>query len=319
MYEIRHAGAKGLGVFATKCIPSGTRIMAEKVLLAVRAENDVFAASRALSQANRKRLMQLSVSPVKRSSVLSWTEAAYHSARQTLYDILSVARRDGEAGASVPTLQCIADYPNILSIFRNNNFDIGSGTQAVFDQICRHNHACVPNAQGNFNTALGCFTIHAVRPIDADQEIMLSYLVEHGALRESRQRRLRDHYGFICDCPACDAASQKSKDSEQRRRQMQMKLHAHAEEAAEREHPRVETELELMRELIRMYEAEGISGRELSTLYLTTAELASKAGMKDDVLHFSERGLRIDRDCVGTDNPMFHESLARVRAISATA
>ncbi|KAK5121100.1 hypothetical protein LTR85_005584 [Meristemomyces frigidus] len=293
--------------------------MAEKPVLAVRSENEVFGASRILPEANRKRLMQLSISPVRRSSVLSWTEAAWRSTRQALSDVLNVAQSDGKAVARLPTLQSIAEYPAILSIFRNNNFDIGNGMQAVFDQICRHNHACVPNAQGNFNTALGCFTIHAVQPIEADQEITLSYLVEHGALRESRQSRLRDHYGFVCDCPACDAVSEQGKGSEQRRRHMQMKLHAYAEGAAEREHPHVEAELGLMRGLIQMYEAEGISGRELSTLYLTAAELAAKVGSKDEVLRFSEKGLRIDKECVGTDSAMFHGSLTRVQAIGVMA
>src|ERR1700712_2414069 len=105
MYEIRHAGAKGLGVFATKCIPRGTRIMAEKPVLAVRSENEVFGASRALPEANRKQLMQLSISPVKRSSVLSWTEATWHSTRQALSDVLNVAQGDGKAAARLPTVQ----------------------------------------------------------------------------------------------------------------------------------------------------------------------------------------------------------------------
>ncbi|KAK4543893.1 hypothetical protein LTR36_004667 [Oleoguttula mirabilis] len=291
--------------------------MAEKATLAVASEGQVFAASRALSDADKKRLMQLSISPVRRSSVLSWTEAAWHSTRQALSDVFNVSQRDGKAVARLPDLKTIAEYPTILSIFRNNNFDIGNGRQAVFDQICRHNHACVPKAQGNFNTTIGCFTIHAIQPIDADEEITLSYLVEHGALRESRQSRLREHYGFLCDCPACDITSKRGKDGEQRRRQMQMKLHAFAEEAAEREHPNVEAELVVMRELIQLYEAEGISGRELSTLYLTAADLAAKAGVKEEALRFSENGLRIDKDCVGTDSSMFHESLARVRAIGA--
>lgn len=292
--------------------------MAEKAVLAVRSDNEVFAASRALSEVDRQELMLLSTSPVKRSSVLSWTEAAWHATRQALLDMLNVAQGDGKAAARLPDLQSVTDYPAVLNVFRNNNFDIGGGTQAVFQgDVSRVNHACSPNAQGNFNTALGSFTIHAVRPIDAEEEITLSYLAEHGALRASRQSRLMDHYGFLCDCPACDAESQRGRDGEDRRLRMQARLHAYAEQAAEREHPNPEAELEVIRDMIQMHEVEGTAGRELATMYLSAAELAAKVGRKDDALRFSETGLRLDKECVGTDSPMFQESLTRVQAINA--
>ncbi|KAK5134688.1 hypothetical protein LTR08_006203 [Meristemomyces frigidus] len=218
----------------------------------------------------------------------------------------------------MPYLQSFRGYPTVLNLFRNNNFDLGNGTQAVFGEISRLNHACVPNAQGNFNASLGSFTIHAVRPIEADEEITLSYLVEHGALSASRQSRLTDHYGFLCDCPACDMGSERGRKGEERRTRMQARLHEHAEGVAKRELPDLVAELEVMLEMVQMYEAEGIAGRELATMCLAVAELAAKVGRRDQVLEFSEKALRIDSDSVGTDSNLFHESLARVQAIGTS-
>ena len=97
---------------------------------------------------------------------------------------------------------------------------------------------------------------------------------------------------------------------------MQARLHAHADEAAEREVPSKETELEVMLEMVQMYEAEDVAGRELATICLAVAEIAAKIGREDLVLQFSEKGLRLDMDAVGADSSLYGESLARVRAIS---
>jgi len=315
MYEIRHAGAKGFGVFATRSIPRGTRILAERPAFTVRSESEVFAATRRLGETERRNLMQLSVSPVRQSSVLSWAEAIWHGGREVLADVLRSAQGDEKPANAVSAWGSLMEYPGVLSVFRNNNFDIGNGVQAFFKDICRLNHACAPNAQGNFNTALGRFTIHAVRPIDAKEEITLSYLAEHGALRDARQSRLLDRYGFLCDCPGCDTAGKRSQEGEERRRRMQVRLQTYAEEAAERETPDPEAELKVMRGLIEMYEAEGIAGREVATMCLSAAELASKMGRRDEVRRLCEIGLRLDEEAVGADGPMFEESVVRVKAM----
>ena len=150
--------------------------MAERPLLVVKRESDVFGATRALFKSDRASLMQLSVSAARTASISSWTEVAWHATRQVLAETLKVSEGGVKTTERTPILQSLLEYPEVLNIFRNNNFDLGNGEQAVFREISRHNHACVPNAQGNFNTGIGRFTTHAVRTIDADEEITLSYL-----------------------------------------------------------------------------------------------------------------------------------------------
>ena len=154
----------------------------------------------------------------------------------------------------------------ILAVFKNNNFDIGSGTQALFRDICRINHSCVPNSQGNFNTSIGSFTIHAVRPIEESEEITISYLDEHGAVRASRQKRLFEGHGFECTCEICDPNMDVGRKSEERRSHLRDRIRAAAERIPLDEKKDMESGLNVLHELIRTFEEDGLAGRELSTM-----------------------------------------------------
>lgn len=250
MYKIRDAGAKGLGVFASKFIPRGTRILAESPLFSVKSERDVYAATEKLHDADRNWLTHLSIGTHKRPSMIDWTSASWNLVRNGIF----------------PTWKTIEEHDTLLAVFRNNNFDIGNSTQAIFRNICRINHSCVPNSQGNFNTAIGCFTVHAVRPIDNEEEITISYLEEHGATRDSRQTRLFHGYGFTCNCPICDSSTTVAQKSEERRRQFRQRLREHAERIPLEDKRDDQSEFEMLQGLIQLFEEEGLAGRELSTM-----------------------------------------------------
>ncbi|KAI7284263.1 hypothetical protein KC345_g2402 [Hortaea werneckii] len=260
--------------------------------------------------------MQLSVSSQRRSNLLEWAEGLWHASRQALSGGLVVAHGDSQVKTRLPDVYSITEYPAVLNVFRNNNFDIGNGTQAIFKDICRLNHACIPNAQGNFNANLDRFTIHALRPISEDEEITLSYLAEHGASRDARQHRLKSNYGFPCDCPACDSTTERGKLDEEARQKMQSRLHSYAQSVREHDCPDQAAELEIMNQMIEMREEQGLAGRELATMCFSAAELAAKIGRRDVALRLANKGLRLDEDAVGTDNPIFEESQARVRAMA---
>ena len=309
MIEVRNAGVKGLGIFATRPIPRGTRILAEKALIKVERESGVFAASRRLERKDEEKLLRLSVHPVRKSAVLAWTQAAWHAL------LPGRSGHDRTAKPMVSFWTALLKYPTLLEIFRNNNFDIGTGRQALFGEICRLNHACVPNCQGNFNKALDSFTLHSLKPIEANEELTISYLSEHGALKESRQGRLRQQYGFLCDCPACDSASPRGKAGEEKRVHLQELLHEFAEDAEQSGGPSLEAELVMTLTLIEVYEGEGIAGRELATMYLTAAETALKLDRKDEVRRLAERGLQLDLDCLGEDSDLFQQTAQRVEVL----
>ena len=48
----------------------------------------------------------------------------------------------------------------------------------------------------------------------------------------------------------------------------------------------------------------------------SAAELAANIGRRDVALKLANKGLSLDEDAVGIDNPVFEESKARVRAMA---
>lgn len=268
MYEVRSAGIKGLGVFATSLIPRGTRIFSERPLLALRQDQDaehIFAASRLLSAEDRAKLMGLSHYASKEALIIRWSQALGYTLKQTFLAIVGRIGSPGGGGAGFG----LTGHVRALSIFRSNSFNLGSGSifrQALFPNIARINHSCVPNAQGSFHDEMGKFNVHATRDIGADEELTLSYLHERGAVRESRQRRLFEGYGFSCDCPACDLRLESGRNGEEGRMQLQKVLGEYAVSVSESRVESPEKELEMIRQFIRLLEGEGIAGRELASL-----------------------------------------------------
>jgi hypothetical protein len=266
MYEIKTAGLKGLGVFAKELIPRGTRIFSEKPLLAIRqGENagEIYSASRLLSSTDRRKFLGLSTHITKELTVLRWSQAAWYMIQHAISSMFG--KLGGKGGFSMPSMK---EHVTVLSIFRNNAFNLGSlkFQQAVFPRISRINHSCIPNAQGNFHEKLGRFNIHATRDIKPDEELTLNYLQEHGATRVSRKLQLLNGYGFTCECPACDLSSSRGRDGEKRRVKMHEELVKYIEGVASGAIQSLDAELKTVQRFIQLLEGEGIAGRELSTL-----------------------------------------------------
>ncbi|KAK1996224.1 TPR domain-containing protein [Colletotrichum falcatum] len=289
MFAIRQAAGKGLGAFASKPIPRGQRILTDQALLTTSSSDggSILQQAHLLSAAGQKSLLSLSTNPGK-SSVFSWLESIWRS-------------------KSAP--RSIVSNHTILNIFRNNNFNIGNRIQALFPQVARLNHSCVPNSQGNFNQALDAFTIHATRDIGEDEEITISYLDEHLGLRDSRQSALQDGYGFVCGCSACDPATFKA--GEARRTEIKSRLERFAEAASDDPND----ELEMMLTLLDAYEAEAIRGREVSTMYVAAARKAFDLERPEKGHELALTGLRLEEEAVGKDSPFYAATRNEVSAL----
>ncbi|KAK1493223.1 TPR domain-containing protein [Colletotrichum cuscutae] len=290
MFTVRQAIGKGLGVFASRPILTGQRILTDQALLTITSSdsNSILRQAQLLSTTGRDSLLSLSTNPSK-SSIFSWLESIWRS-------------------KSAP--QDTVSNHTILNIFRNNNFNIGNQTQALFPQVARLNHSCVPNAQGNFNKDLNAFTIHATRNIEPEEEITISYLDEHLGLRQSRQTALHDGYGFTCGCSACSPTTS-SEAGEVRRAEIQRKLELFAEAASEDP----EDEFMMMLALLDAHEAEAIRGREVSTMYIATARKAFDLGKREEGRELALKGLQLEKEAVGDDSPFYAATLEAVQAL----
>ncbi len=197
-------------------------------------------------------------------------------------------------------------------------------TRAVFPTVARINHSCVPNAQGNFNAILegGSFTIHALRDIEGGDELTISYLHDELALRQERQIKLKDLYGFRCECEIC-CAGQRGQRSQERRERLrtdlgQLVTHKEGEPSSEEgvatrggdaEKTRTTTESTESHKLIHLviaaYEQDGLAGRELASLYATAAGIAVREGNIGEASRLGARSLELERDAVGNDSPFY--------------
>lgn len=83
--------------------------------------------------------------------------------------------------------------------FLNNE---GSGLYLTQSKI---NHSCNPNAEIRFPYSNSVLQVVALREINSDEEICISYLdeCELNRSRHSRQKYLQENYLFLCECEKC--------------------------------------------------------------------------------------------------------------------
>lgn len=282
LYVIKESPGKGLGMFAAKDIPKGTRTLAERPFFT---------------------LAEVPDSPTDQIGSNNITDA--------------IRRLPDSERRKFLSLHCPARYDCdiIFSIYEANSFEMGNGTGICLD-ASRINHSCIPNAHYSWNSTIKQETVHAMKDIRKGEEITISYVPAINTLEE-RQRLLRP-YVFTCDCPACHLDIGFGLSSLIRRRRM---LHFHHKiadyqhdlSAAQAEHGERD-ELSVILRLVKLLDEEGLV-YEKSLAYHDAALCALKRGSKKTALKYAHKELRVDMCCVGRDSPSFGETLRFIQTI----
>lgn len=178
IFEVKEVPGKGKGLIARLNIPKGSRILSEKPWFTVQP-----------------------MSP-----------AALHLAVSAKLQCMS---KDEQR----QFLSLHNNFPGKLAfsgIVRTNALPCGSGSSVggVYPTISLINHSCLPNAHNNWNPNAEHETIHAVRPIQAGEEITIRY--DRGGPLAARQAFLRKSFGFDCHCSACSLGTQELQASDSR-------------------------------------------------------------------------------------------------------
>jgi hypothetical protein len=94
--------------------------------------------------------------------------------------------------------------------FTSALFPALAGT-AVFPLLSKLNHSCEPNAFIVHSADAGGQLV-ACRELERGDELTISYLSDKGEAMgvKQRRRRLMAQYGFLCDCPRCEAEAGKA-------------------------------------------------------------------------------------------------------------
>ncbi|CAA20779.1 histone lysine methyltransferase Set5 [Schizosaccharomyces pombe] len=107
-----------------------------------------------------------------------------------------------------------------LGPFYSNALTIDETKGGMFLLGSRMNHDCSPNVKHTWNPRLDQVTVHAVRDIEAGEEILTTYIDLHKSHTE-RQKILLEHFGFKCYCSVCSVEERKiRKISDLRRKQL---------------------------------------------------------------------------------------------------
>jgi hypothetical protein len=308
MFEVRSAGIKGLGIFATTTIKRGTRILAERPVFGIHHDQkpkDVYPSFRKLSASDRVSVLGLSAHATRELALLRWTHVIWYSL----------------ASSMLPTISRLREHKTILDIFRSNAFSLNATSrysEAIFPRIARLNHECIPNSQANFDDKADAMHVHALRDITDQEEITLSYLDDDGQMTTSERHRMLQPYGFVCACPICTKGSLQAMRSIERRQAMYEATRGLQGEGNGRaETPSRNSELQVLLKIIELMLREGLVGRELSARYLVAAdwhyELKDLAGALECAL----RGLKVDEYTVGKDSLLYCTSEASVHRYHA--
>ncbi|KIW00701.1 uncharacterized protein PV09_07687 [Verruconis gallopava] len=303
MHKVRAAGSKGLGVFATKLIPRGTRIFAERPIFGIRngqGPKDIYPAFLALNHADRATVLGLSSHATHRLEFLRWV----HVARYTL------------SSWTAPSITSLREHKTLLNVFRSNAFSLNADSeyaQAIFPRIARLNHECVPNAQANFNDQANAMHVHTLRDVQPHEEITLSYLDDSGEMKTLDRQQKLESYGFVCACPICAEGQPSASDSAKRRQAIDRVMESLSERVSQQETQASRShELEALMEIIELMRAEGLVGRELAARYFAAAEWHMELGDLQGAVVCATKGLEIDQYALGEDHETYVQNQAKV-------
>lgn len=185
LYSIKAVAGKGKGMVATSRIPKGTRILSEAPIF--RVPKDV---------ADRQVVERVVAKEIGRLSKDNY---------QSFFALHNIH------GSSCSPA---------LGIARTNALPLGPQARegGLFLEASRINHSCRPNAQNSWNTNLDRITIHALRDIEQDEEVTITYLADLETYAK-RQERLQDSFSFTCACELCSLplAQRQQRDERLRR------------------------------------------------------------------------------------------------------
>lgn len=157
LYDIRESPGKGLGSFATRDIPRGTRILSERPLLSIDKHpyliSDLEAAFAKLSQSDQKKFFGLHSNHGQ--------DPKYYPS-ETYPSIPAREKRRIQEQHEAR----IGKEKSLLSIFQTNCMEKGEGA-GVFYEAARFNHSCMPNAHFAWNADIGMETIHTTKDVEA--------------------------------------------------------------------------------------------------------------------------------------------------------
>jgi hypothetical protein len=204
------------------------------------------------------------------------------------------------------------------NIVRSNGYPLGPSSEdgGIFLNIARINHACLANAQQAFNGKKGQESAFAIRDIEDGEEITIAYTI--GGVSSVRRGKLKEFFGFDCGCGLCSLPDTKLRESDQRYVSMEALDKKIGDSKRIKRIP--EKVLGECRELLKLYDEEGIRDNRLSRLYYDAFQINILHSDEARARVFAEKYMAVKSICEGEDcadvqevrnyakNPKSHDS-----------
>ncbi|KAI9692350.1 MAG: hypothetical protein M1822_006581 [Bathelium mastoideum] len=200
---------KGLGIFAIRDIPKGTRILSESPLLELPPPG--------MGQPDWARVVMDRFEALSVEKQNTFMSLHCQMQRFLLQRIIVEAILSGDIAPEDIRITGISDVQDIANdrlkrktrvagTFQTNSFGLcgendHSAHVALFEYASRINHSCMPNAWHSWNHETGKHNIQTIRDVAAGEEITTEY-TDSLDIRANRQKILK-LYGFECRCEAC--------------------------------------------------------------------------------------------------------------------
>jgi hypothetical protein len=272
LYTIKPITGKGLGFIAASKISKGTRILLEVPLFKTPDSTEDIGSAEII----------------------------------VLREVKSLTKDQQRAFFALQNVQGRNKCTPVLGIAITNMLPLGgSNNGGLFLEASRINHSCQPNAQHAWNDDLGHLTIHALRDIEADHEITISYISGVSLGYAERQRHLMDAFSFVCACELCSLPLTARTESDYRLDQIRS---IDEDEGAATDLDQVlkrpAKSLSQVHRLFELLEEEGICDIRISRACFNAFQIAAIVGDKARAKVFAERAYAARKVLAGDDNPM---------------
>lgn len=279
-YAIKTSPGKGQGVFTTRDVIRGERILVDKPFFVI-------------------------IKPYTSRTVLN------------IFECMPLDRRTKYMQLCCPDRSDDIQKTDVMSIFEANCFNIGDKA-AMFLTATRFNHSCLPNTYYSWNERRHELAIHVMVDISEGEEMTICY-GNPFRTRLQRRSELRI-YNFCCNCPACQVGTAFGQASESRRRAMEVlneqivMFQISLNEALLLYGLR--DPLTLILQLIEVIREEGLHG-ELMTPYRYAVDFLKGRGNFEEALKFAQLELEEEVVCLGDDSDVVSETIGYIAELEA--
>ncbi len=271
LYEITQIPGKGRGLLARVVIPTGTRIICEWPLFTTAPKRTSY------------------------ETELSIAASLQDLPKAQQREFLSL--QNNYLGKPHP-------FSNIVKTNALPCGGPGAYIRGIYLTICCINHSCLANTHHSWNSNLGCETVHAIRDIEAGEEITICY--DRGQTSQRRRAFLKEAFGFDCACPLCISSTSTIAESDARRIRIQ-RLDATTGNLA-RMLSKPDACLADCQALIRVLDEEYSTNSVLRARpYYNAFQIAIAHGDRARAKTFAERGYGVRVVCEGEDSPQTRE------------